>query len=302
MKQMVFILLIFCNFLEVGCFSKEQRKAPGVSQIQDIHGFIRIDGGLFTMGSPQKEIGRWSKGGPEDLRDIVIDSFYIAQYEVTQKEYFSIIKKEMPPTGNENLPINQINWFEAIEFCNKLSELCGLEPAYNIFYDKIKYKPFVIYNEEVVYWNKDANGYRLPTSSEWECAIRAGTKTPFYTGKTISINQANFGGDVFELNLMPIGSFEPNPWNLYDMAGNVYEWCWDWYPLGYKAAKIIRGGDSSSSMKDLRSAALSCSSPDNKSHGFRLARNACNAGVVPRTENAGVTDNKFEEKSHNEDK
>jgi formylglycine-generating enzyme required for sulfatase activity len=278
MKQLVVVLLIFYCFLEFSCFTKMQKKVPAISQIQDIPGFIRIDGGLFTMGSPEKEIGRYSKIDEEKLKEIIVDSFYIAQHEVTRNDFFSVMKNEIIQIEDGYLPVNLISWFDAIEFCNKLSELHGLEPVYTIFYDKIKYEIYgnLKNNEEIAYWNKDANEYRLPTSAEWECAVRAGTKTPFYTGETITVGQANFDLHYpfkFDVKLMPVGSYQPNQWNLYDMAGNVYEWCWDWYDERLMfVGKIARGGDFLSHKKDLRSAAIVWTRPTAEKYGFRLAR------------------------------
>jgi len=277
MKLKIIILIIIFIFL---IFFYLIYKKPTLSQYQDIIGFIRIDGGSFIMGSPGKEPGRWSKGWREKQRLAHVKSFYIAQYMVTQKEYYSIMKHEMPLVENENLPIYGISWFEAIEFCNKLSIKHELEPVYTIFYDRIKQQEesFIIYEWNVVHWNKKANGYRLPTNTEWECAIRADTRTPYYTGDTISINNANFNLYYPELGktvIMPVGSYAPNPWGLYDMAGNVWEWCWDWSEISATSSgKVIRGGSFSSPVINLRSAAGSTAPIDNKNSNisFRLVR------------------------------
>jgi len=126
-------------------------------------------------------------------------------------------------TPHEKHPVTLITWYEAIEFCNKLSIQEGLEPVYIItekkFYDSDLYSADVI-------WNKEANGYRLPTEAEWEYACRAGTTTRFNTGDTITEEQAYMGGGVAPAT---VGSYKPNAWGLYDMHGNVEEWCWDWY-------------------------------------------------------------------------
>lgn len=275
-KNVIFFVIIIFFILTFFIFKK---KEPVKAQIQDMQGFIRIDGGFFIMGSPRNELGRKSKGGVENRRLVFIKSFYIAQYEVTQKEYYSIINNEKLLIEDENIPIYNINWFDAIEFCNKLSELHGLNPVYTIFYDRIKDDSTVNYIRNIVKWNKKANGYRLPTSAEWECVIRAETRTPYYTGITMLETQANFNQyfpNFDKVSIMPIGNYPPNPWELYDMAGNAWEWCWDWYERFIPSTgKIIRGGSYNSSVKDLRSAALSASTISGRgSAGIRLVRSA----------------------------
>ena len=149
-------------------------------------------------------------------------------------------------------------------------------------------------------WDREAAGYRLPTEAEWEYACRAGTTTPFSTGERISTTQANYNGNfpynygnrgLFRRATVPAASLGPNNWGLYEMHGNVWEWCWDLYgpypeegeeprvdPAGPErgAHRVNRGGDWSSPAKTLQSAARSSDFPETAgaSLGFRLARNA----------------------------
>ncbi|MDR0290333.1 MAG: formylglycine-generating enzyme family protein, partial [Treponema sp.] len=162
----------------------------------------------------------------------------------------------------------------------------GLQPAYAI-------------SGTTVRWDRSANGYRLPTEAEWEYACRAGSSGPFFTGERISTAQANYNGNfpynfgnrgLFRRATMPSGSFPPNEWGIYDMHGNVWEWCWDFFGrvntapsadhAGPETAsrRINRGGSWASPAKLLRSAFRASDLPETASGnmGFRLARNGAN--------------------------
>jgi formylglycine-generating enzyme required for sulfatase activity len=240
---------------------------------------VRIAGGTFTMGSPASEVGRLWYG--ETQHQVTISKpFYIGKYEVTQKEWVEIMGSNPSNWRGDNLPVEHVSWYDAIEYCNKRSEKEKLTPAYTIDktrrdgnnsngYDDVKW---------VVTWNRDANGYRLPTEAEWELACRAGTSTPFYTGNNITTNQANYNGNNPYNNnakgenrgkIWEVGSGTPNPWGLYDMSGNVREWCWDWYenyesyesgtqtdPAGAAGGsdRVFRGGSWSDGAQGVRSA------------------------------------------------
>jgi len=238
--------------------------------------FVRIEGGTFIMGSPSNEPGSRSD---EVQHTVTVSSFYMGKYEVTQAEYEAVMGTNPSYFKGSNLPIETVSWYDAVEFCNKLSQKEGLTPAYTI--DKNRSDPNNTNpNDNVrwlVTWNPSSNGYRLPTEAEWEYACRAGTKTPFYTGKNITSSSANYNGKT-----TPVGSFAPNPLGLYDMHGNVYEWCWDWYgdyssvsqtdPKGAVtgAYRVLRGGSWDRVGYHLRSAERGCSDPHYQQCGFRL--------------------------------
>jgi formylglycine-generating enzyme required for sulfatase activity len=223
------------------------------------------------------------KGGTIPTKEsITVSDFYMSKYEVTQKEYQELMGKNPSRLKGNKLPVEQVRWYDAVEYCNKLSSKDGLTPAYTI-------------NGEEVTWNRSADGYRLPTEAEWEYACRAGTTTDFNTGNDITLSQANIYNKALKTNssnsqkIKPVGSFKPNAWGLYDMHGNVGEWCWDWYndnlpsgaqidPTGHTTgtSRVIRGGDYRSVKADSNSSARGKLSPtfSSFSTGFRVARNA----------------------------
>jgi formylglycine-generating enzyme required for sulfatase activity len=233
------------------------------------------------MGSPNNEPDRIDNEGPQ--RQVTVSSFYIGKYEVTQKEYREVMGTNPSNFTGDNLPVENVNWFDAIQYCNRRSRLEGLTPAYTII------------DETKITWNRRANGYRLPTEAEWEYACRAGTTTPFSTGNNITTNQANYAGTSpynnnargeYRQKTTPVGSFTPNDWGLYDMHGNVLEWCWDLYerysnkeetdPEGPSAGmrRVLRGGAWNSIGRQTRSAYRWYYTPTarNSNYGFRLVR------------------------------
>ena len=168
------------------------------------------------MGSPAAEAER----DPEEVQhEIAITKpFYMGVYEVTHSQYLKIMGKNPAffKGAKADFPIDQVSWNVAAEFCRRLTGLVDEKKAGRI--------------------------YRLPTEAEWEYACRAGTKTTFHFGDTLSSKQANFNGN-FPFgdadkgpNLQKpekVGSYPPNAWGLYDMHGNVAEWCSDWYDPDY---------------------------------------------------------------------
>jgi formylglycine-generating enzyme required for sulfatase activity len=284
------------------CASNANTGGNTLSQHHRPKNFVYIEGGTFTMGSPSSEADRDSV---EVQHQVTISSFYMGQYEVTQAEYEAVMKSNPSYFKGANLPVESVNWYDAIEYCNKRSAKEGLKPAYTI--DKSRFDPNndaptndkYDWQNDTIRWivtvNKNANGYRLPTEAEWEYACRAGTTTPFNTGNNITTNQANYNGDypydnnstgTYRRKTTAVGSFAPNGWGLYDMHGNVGEWCWDWYqrysvsnqtdPSGAASSsdRVDRGGNWINLAQDLRSASRSGGSPSTRnSHlGFRLVR------------------------------
>jgi formylglycine-generating enzyme required for sulfatase activity len=232
---------------------------------------VSILGGTFMMGSPDSDWESFSWEKPQ--HSVTVSSFYMSRYEVTQGEYQAVMGRNPSSYSGDNLPVESVSWYDAIDYCNALSQREGLTPAYTRSGDNVS-------------WNRFANGYRLPTEAEWEYACRAGTTTPYYTGNSISLSQANYWNDSGSNGPKPVGSYAPNPWGLYDMAGNVWEWCWDWYgeyssgaqtnPEGpYAGAdRVFRGGSWGGDGQDLRSANRFYYDPSYRLIilGFRLVR------------------------------
>ena len=224
---------------------------------------VYIPPGEFMMGLPSSESERQYDEDPVH-RLTVTRGFYVSTTEATQAQYRSIMGTNPSYFKGKDNPVEMVSWNNAVEFCERLSE-------------------------------KEGRTYRLPTEVEWEYACRAGTTTPFYTGETINTSQANYNGDyvygngtkgVFRERTVSVGSFPPNAFGLYDMHGNVGEWCQDWYgedyyetspvsnPQGPSSGKcrVLRGGCWGSSPQLCRSADRDCFTPDFRSgnSGFRI--------------------------------
>lgn len=256
--------------------------------------FVLIQGGTFQMGSPESEDWR---SNDETLHRVTVAPFYLARHEVTQKAYREVTGKNPSSFSGDELPVESVTWLEAVEFCNALSLREGRTPAYTVSGGGAQ-----------VAWNRAANGYRLPTEAEWECAARAGTSTPFYSRKTPGADDVNFYGHypyqieqnyfndsvletrpgVYRAKTLAVGSFAPNPNGLYDIYGNVGEWCFDYYasygtaaqtnPAGAASGtrRVYRGGGWNDFGKNLRSAYRAAMPQANSSHsvGIRLAVSA----------------------------
>jgi len=247
---------------------------------------VRINGGTFTMGSPTNEPERSEDEGPQ--HQVTVSSFYMGKYEVTQKEYQDVMGTNPSSFQGDNLPVEKVSWYDAIEYCNKRSQKEGLTPAYTI--NKNQSDPNNKSTSKVkwtVTWNRNANGYRLPTEAEWEYACRAGTTTAYNTGAVISDNTGWYSANSGNTTHL-VGQKSANTWGLYDMHGNVWEWCWDWYgnysneaqtdPVGAVSGsdRVLRGGGLNGSAEYCRSAYRYIYYPYNRSYGlgFRLVRNA----------------------------
>ena len=261
--------------------------------------FVLVKGGNFQMGSPDTEAWR---SEDETQHTVTVSDFYISAYELTQAEYESVMGSNPSSFSGENLPVENISWLDAAAYCNARSESEGRTPVYTI-------------DGQNVSWNRSADGYRLPTEAEWEYACRAGTQTPFNTENSPSADEVNYYGyypyqieenyfsqgnldtkpGQYRETTVEVGSFEPNPWGLYDMHGNVSEWVWDYYgpdsteeqtdPTGPDSGvlRIYRGGGWNDFAKNMRSAYRATLDQEKGSFniGLRLVLNAAaGAGSV----------------------
>ena len=243
-----------------------------VLDIQMKKGLIRevfVKGGRFRMGST-------AGGDNEPIHSVTLSDYYIGKYEVTQAEYKIIMEKTPSYFIGDNHPVEGVSWYDAVEFCNKLSEKKGLQKVYM---KKIGGN---------VTANFSKNGYRLPTEAEWEYAARGGRDSQgyIYSGSNTLEDVAWYSSNSGK-QIQTIGQKQPNELGLYDMSGNVAEWCWDWYgdyssskqidPRGSRAGsfRILRGGswDRDASNSQVSDRRYYIPYYDFESIGFRLARN-----------------------------
>ena len=160
--------------------------------------------------------------------------------------------------SGDDLPVDSVSWFDAVRFCNALSEREGLTPVYTF--------------DDSVVWDAAADGYRLPTEAEWEYACRAGTTGARYGElDEIAWHRGNSGEQPHR-----VGSKRPNEWGMHDMLGNVWEWCWDIYDAEvYGSYRVLRGGGWFDEHWSCRASVRRRSHPTLQLEdvGFRIARN-----------------------------
>lgn len=255
MKQVLFLVGIMMMVFLCSCGGPN----PGVEM-------VTVEGGTFMMGTTD------GPNAQRPVHGVRLDTFLISKCEVTQGLWFDVMKerpsryqgKNVTPNTDENkLPVEMVNWYEAVTFCNKLSKKEGFKPVYTINtktedsdnqhpLDRVKW---------VVSADWDANGYRLPTEAEWEYAARGGKYSKGYEfaggnyADLVNIACYDKNSDAYTFE---VGSKKPNELGIYDMTGNVFEWCWDKYDKSYYSAsanhnphgpeagiyknRVIRGG------------------------------------------------------------
>ena len=260
-----------------------------------------VAGGTFQMGTESQDIAcSGCSWGEQPLHSVTLSPFYMDTIEVTQGDYAALMK--VNPSnfhGSPILPVEMVSWFDAVLYCNARSRRDGFDTVY-------RYAAVVgpagsgcrkLHDLKADF---DRNGYRLPTEAEWEYACRAGTATEYYWGRnyialsladTLTIDSFAVWYHNSPIGTRPVGSRRPNAWGLYDMAGNVLEWCHDFNggysvepqtdPVGPDTAdaRILRGGSwcdrvDNYSFRFLRSAFRSSDFPETRTsyRGFRCVR------------------------------
>jgi formylglycine-generating enzyme required for sulfatase activity len=237
----------------------------------------RIPAGEFLMGSPDGDNQAYPDEQPQH-RVRITRPFCVGVFEVTQGQYQAVMGQNPSSfKGSSELPVEQVSWLDAVRFCNRLSEQERLQPFYEINGDNVC----------VPDW--DGTGYRLPTEAEWEYACRAGRTTRYSFGDDEARlgEFAWFAGNSGK-KTRPVGQKQPNGFGLYDMHGNVWEWCWDRYAADYYkrspvddppgaagvSDRVFRGGCWLLEPRDARSASRLWRWPGYRlfNLGFRLAR------------------------------
>jgi len=264
-RSLLFFSVVFVLFHLLSLF--HSAKAQTIKEITNSIGMklVLIPKGTFMMGSPESEKGRYEN---ETRHEVTISKdYYLGVYEVTQAQYEKVMGKnpsyfqgEVIEGSSSNYPVERVSWWDAVEFCKKLSDLPEEKAAGRV--------------------------YRLPTEAQWEYAFRAGSKTAYSFGESSkSLGDYAWFYENSNDQAHPVGQKKANAWGLYDMHGNVWEWCSDWYGEYPKRALSDPTGPREGSLRVIRgggwfNGAASCRSGDrygddpsgrNFGDGFRLA-------------------------------
>ena len=270
-------------------FGREPRTSVSVAANVSRIDMATVPAGDFKMGSPENEPGRWDDEGPQV--PVTVKPFLLARTPLTNAQYARLLEhgaREPDYWNDERFnrpeqPVVGVSWIDAVHACNLLSSAEGFQPAYEIG------------SSESVTIARDANGYRLPSEAEWEYACRAGTTTPYWSGKSReSLDRVGWHAGNSDGRLQAVAMKETNKFGLYDMHGNVWEWCQDVWAHTHRGAatdgtartsedrsarRVVRGGGWDYSARNARSAVRDGWHPGNRNEtlGFRPARSVTTA-------------------------
>lgn len=227
--------------------------------------FTIVPSNIYIMGS--------ANGFDDELPQrfvIIPDTLIVAKFEISNRVYSSIMNTEL--NSEPNNPVEYISWVKAVEFCNALSEYDGFTKPYKI-------------DKDIVDWDTTSNGWRLPTEAEWEYFTKSNTTTDYYSNELNAIAWYNLNSGY---KTQEVGKKQPNGFGLYDLTGNVWEWCWDYYSENYYSLnvnfnpkgptngnkRVLRGGAYNSGTAFLRSSNRKNDIDTNtyKACGIRLVR------------------------------
>ncbi len=265
--RMIIVLTITALFIN-GCETDPTEPEPEKESLVQM---VLVEGGTFTMGDT------WGDGSDNEIptHSVTLNSLYISKYEITQAEYLEVMDSNPSEFIGESRPVERVTWYDAATFCNKLSEREGLVKCYVI-------------DGGNTTCDFSANGYRLPTEAEWEYTARGGNQSMGYkySGSNnlddVAWYAANSGSQIHEVGLKA-----PNELGIYDMSGNVREWCWDWLsaytaeaqtnPTGPAIGdlyRLLRGGSWHTSEVFQRVSSRNSYSPSANTnfYGFRISR------------------------------
>ena len=285
----ILLILLSVAITGVGCSLRRTASANGSAStagrseelsIPDLKlPLVRIEPGSFVMGTPKSEVHRDRDERPHKVT--LTEPYYLGATEVTQSQYDMIMGDNPSHFKGDDRPVESVSWEDAVEFCRRLTE-----------------------RERRAGRLPEGQEYRLPTEAEWEYACRAGSRTAYCFGNdTRALSGYAWFQHTSRRRTHDVGQKRSNAWGLYDMHGNVYEWCSDWYgdyPVGPVAdptgpqkgtSRVMRGGSWATPHMSCRSAARAWGLPSSPSHivGFRVACNAPQINIQTGKKDAHTT-------------
>jgi formylglycine-generating enzyme required for sulfatase activity len=236
-RYLIFIAFLFC----LACGKGTSGKLLGIKMVS-------IPEGTFMMG-----LENGNTDNTQPVHRVNVSEFLMSATEITQRQFQRVMGKNPSRVIGNNFPVENASWFDAVRFCNRISELTGLD---------------LCYNTDTWQCDFSKNGCRLPTEAEWEYACRAGSNEKYCFGNDKSRLTEYAWYSANTSGTYPVGVKKPNAWGLYDMHGNVYEWCCDFYdenyykdspinnPTGPQSGsyRVLRGGSWSNHSDYIRSA------------------------------------------------